>query len=161
MSYPHIIAIDSSSYEDNAHPVAIAWSLSDGSIKTTLIQPEDDWHDWDSALEEILGISQETLHQRGETSWSILRELEQDLEQPLLLSDDIDRTHALLEKIYDACQREMSVEIDCYSEHVPGDTDVHSLAEDIRDTLQLDQQLCEDRVHLILEIWARSHSEDE
>ena len=36
-SYPHFLAIDASSYEDTAVPVAIAWSLQDGTIKTVLI----------------------------------------------------------------------------------------------------------------------------
>ena len=62
MEYLSFVAIDASSYEDSAHPVAIAWS-SDGTVKTTLIQPDDDWDDWDFALEDLHGISQDTLYQ--------------------------------------------------------------------------------------------------
>ncbi len=83
MEYPSFVAIDASSYEDSAHPVAIAWSLADGTVKTTLIQPDDDWDDWDFALEDLHGISQDTLYQMGETGWSVIRELEADLDQPL------------------------------------------------------------------------------
>src|SRR5690606_3949662 len=69
MSYPQFIAIDGSSFEEHAHPVAIAWSLPDGQIKTTLIAPEDDWDDWDISLQDLHGINPDTLYQRGETGW--------------------------------------------------------------------------------------------
>ncbi|MFC3679531.1 hypothetical protein [Bacterioplanoides pacificum] len=153
MNYPHFLAVDGSSWEDQAHPVAIAWSLADGSIKTTLIQPEDDWQDWDYALEDLHGISQDTLYQRGETCWSVLRELEHDLEQPHLACDDLQRTEQLLEKLYDACGRDVGVEISAYQQDIadPG------IISEVRDNLQLSEQTCDDRVRLMLEVWAREH----
>ncbi|ASP39368.1 hypothetical protein CHH28_12100 [Bacterioplanes sanyensis] len=141
MNAPQFIAIDASSWEDHAHPIAIAWSLSDGRIKTTLIQPEDDWDDWDYALEDIHGINQDTLYQRGETCWSVIRELEGDLHASRLYADQAAPCQHLLERIYDACQREPSFEVDA------------------TDTPSFDgQQLpCDERVYAMLQAWAEQH----
>jgi hypothetical protein len=145
MQYPQFIAIDASSWEEHAHPVAIAWSLADGQIKTTLIQPEDDWDDWDIALQDLHGITPDTLYQRGETLWSVIRELENDLEQPYLYADDASRTELMLEKIYDACGRDLSIEIGSYEEIIQepaleAGAELH--------------QTCDDRVHQMLLAWA-------
>lgn len=148
MQYPQFIAIDGSSWEEHAHPVAIAWSMADGQIKTTLIQPDDDWDDWDIALQDLHGITPDTLYQRGETLWSVIRELEGDLEQPYLYADDQERVTLLLEKIYDACNRELSIEIgDCREiirSGAPGaDASLH--------------QPCDDRVYQMLVRWAKEN----
>lgn len=136
INYPTLLAIDASSYEDDAHPIAIAWSLSDGRIKTTLIQPEDDWHDWDQALADIHGIQQDTLYQRGETCWSVLRELENDLTNSEIFVDDIERTSQLLERLYDACDRELTVECQPITFH-----------------LDAPHSPCDERVLMMLEQW--------
>ncbi|MEL7400196.1 MAG: hypothetical protein AAFN68_06440 [Pseudomonadota bacterium] len=154
MNYPHFLAVDGSSWEEHAHPIAIAWSLADGTIKTTLIQPEDDWHDWDFALEDLHGINQDTLYQRGETGYSVLRELEHDLEQPRVATDDRERVETLLEKLYDSCNRDVSLEIDDYLDDV---RDTSVIAE-VREQLQLAEHMCEDRVRLMLEVWARENA---
>lgn len=153
MSYPHFIAIDPSSYEDDAHPIAIAWSMADGQIKTTLIQPEDDWDDWDYAIEDIHGINQDTLYQRGETLWSVIRELENDLEQPYLIGDDEPRIEQLLEKMYDACHREPTLEISSFgSENLNAEV----MAE-VNEALFQQQLPCDERVLVMLRHWAMTH----
>ncbi len=150
MKYPQFIAIDGSSFEEHAHPVAIAWSQSDGQIKTTLIQPEDDWDDWDISLQDLHGINPDTLYQRGETAWSVMRELEHDLEQPYLFADDPVRVTELLEKLYDACSRNLSTEIsDCHDEW----QDANAL-----DESELRHQPCDERVHRMLLAWAQEHA---
>lgn len=149
-SYPHFIAIDASSREETAVPVAIAWSLEDGSIKTVLIQPDEDWDDWDYSLEDLHGISQHTLYQLGETPWSVVRELEQDLEQPLVFSHEAEITQMLLEKLYDACGRDLSIEA---ADHGAEITDPDRLAEWQLDNA-LDHQPCDERVRLMLMLFA-------
>tara|TARA_B100001109_G_scaffold94721_2_gene76972 strand:- start:29998 stop:30453 length:456 start_codon:yes stop_codon:yes gene_type:complete len=145
MSYPHFIAIDGSSWEEQAHPVAIAWSMADGQIKTTLIQPEDDWDDWDIALQDLHGINPDTLYQLGETVWSVIRELENDLEQPHLYADEADRANEMLEKLYEACNRDVSFDVsdcrDVLSEGVPQPEEMNYLP-------------CDDRVRQMLLAWA-------
>ncbi|HBS42270.1 MAG TPA: hypothetical protein DEA26_06295 [Oceanospirillales bacterium] len=149
-SYPHFIAIDASSREESAFPVAIAWSLENGTIKTALIQPEDDWDDWDYSLEDLHGISQHTLYQLGETPWSVIRELEHDLEQPLLFSHEPDITQILLERLYDACGRELSVETADHSDGISDPQRLHDWQLDHA----LDHQPCDERVRLMLMLYA-------
>lgn len=117
-NYPQFIAIDASSFEETAHPVAIAWSMNDGQIKTTLIQPEDDWQDWDISLQDIHGISQDTLYQRGETTWSVVRELDEDSEASLLYYNPQTDPYLpeLLEKLYESCERDVSLNLGFISE---------------------------------------------
>ena len=153
MAYPHFIAVDASSYEEEAHPIAIAWSMADGLIKTTLIQPDDGWNDWDYALEDIHGISQDTLYQRGETTWAIVRELENDLEQTWLMTDDPERIEPLLSKIYEACNRELSIELGNHGKDI---TDQTALAE-ATDQLFHHQLTCDERVLIMLQLWAKQH----
>lgn len=155
MTYPHFIAIDPSSYEEEAHPIAIAWSMSDGQIKTTLIQPDDGWDDWDYALEDIHGISRDTLYQRGETAWSVVRELEADLENPKLISDDSETVEILLEKIYEASGRETNLEVVPYTNELSASENIQEL----NDQLFHQQLACDDRVLAMLTEWANQNGE--
>lgn len=153
MSYPHFIAIDASSYEDTSHPIAIAWSMTDGRIKTTLIQPEDHWEEWDYALEELHGINQETLYQRGETCWSVIRELENDLDESYLRTDDADATERLLTQIYEACDKELSLETGYYGE----DIEAGELRQEIQEQLHGSPLTCDERVLVMLKGWVSAN----
>ncbi|MFL0805944.1 MAG: hypothetical protein K6L60_01505 [Oceanobacter sp.] len=153
MSYPHFIAIDASSHEDTAHPIAIAWSMADGQIKTTLIQPEDDWQDWDYGLEDLHGISQETLYQRGETCWSVIRELENDLDESYLRTDNAEGTAQLLEQIYEACDKELSLETGHYSEEI--ESSEHR--QEIQEQLYSSPLPCDERVLIMLKGWVSAN----
>lgn len=148
MNYPQFIAIDASSFEEWAHPVAIAWSLADGQIKTTLIAPDDDWDDWDISLQDLHGITPETLHQRGETAWSVIRELEQDLENSYIFADQAERVEELLEKLYESCNRDLNFEIGSYTERINHET---------LDPYSHFQQPCDERVLQLLQAYAREN----
>ena len=151
MSYPHFIAIDGSSWEEHAHPVAIAWSMADGQIKTTLIQPEDDWDDWDISLQDLHGINPDTLYQLGETIWSVIRELENDLEQPHLYADDDVRAGEMLEKLYDACGRDVSFEVSHCRD---------ILFDGVPEAEAMNYVPCDERVHSMLLAWAAENQAD-
>lgn len=153
MSYPHFVAVDASSWEEEAQPIAIAWSLADGRIKTTLIQPEDNWDDWDYALEDIHGISRDTLYQRGETAWAVIRELENDIDQSYVFSDDAERVEELMSRIYEACDRELSLEVNNHAAEI---RDAITLAE-ATDQLFHKQLACDERVLVMLQLWASEH----
>ena len=152
MTCPQFIAIDASSFEDSAHPVAIAWSLADGSIKTTLIQPDDDWQeDWDYAIEDLHGINRDTLFQRGETCWSVIRELENDIEQSFLFADDEARVQQMLVLLYESCNREPNLEAGHYAEVIN--------RSDMETTPEPYHQTCDDRVYALLMSWANANPE--
>ena len=149
MIYPQFIAIDPSSFEEAAHPVAIAWSLPDGQIKTTLIAPDDEWDDWDISLQDLHGITQDTLYQRGETTWSVIRELEADLENPYLFADQLEPVETLLNKLYDSCDRELSFEIGHYREKI---------STNAFDDYAHFQQPCDERILILLQHYQRQHA---
>lgn len=149
MQYPQFIAIDGSSFEEYAQPVAIAWSLANGQIKTTLITPDEDWEDeCDSSLQDMHGITPDTLYERGETTIAVIRELEADLTNPYLFADDPTRVEALLSKIYESCSRELSIEIGDYREIV---TDT------LLDEYAHYQIACDERAQQLLKDWAAEH----
>lgn len=146
MKYPQFIAIDASSFEEYAHPVAIAWSLANGQIKTTLISPDDLWEDTlDISLQELHGINPETLYQRGETCWAVIRELEDDLENPYIFADQPDSVEELLNKLYESCNRELSIEIGAFDEIIQ---------ESRLDEYAHFQVACDERVQQLLQDWA-------
>lgn len=146
MEYPQFIAIDSSSFEEHAHPIAIAWSLSNGQIKTTLICPDDQWEDeCDSGLQDLHGITTETLYERGETTLAVIRELEQDLANPYIFADDPVRVEEQLNKLYESCSRDLSIEIGDYREIV---------TETLLDEYAHYQVACDERVQQLLQDWA-------
>lgn len=157
MNYPQFLFIDASSYEVESHPIAMAWSLTDGTIKSTMIQPEDDWDDWDTGLEDMHGINQETLQQMGEPGWEVIKEFEFDLENPHFLVQDADRSLDLLDKLYDAFGKEPPVElIPIHQWSSCEDSEQrYQLMEDIRSEMGLSPYRCEDVVRLMLEMWVR------
>ena len=152
MEYPCFLAIDASSYEDTAHPVAIAWSLADGTVKTTLIQPDEDWEDWDYALEDLHGITQDTVYERGETPWSVIRELENDIDRPFVQCDEPQRCEVLLQRLYEACGRDLTLDVGSHSDELS--TNVN------REEWYLDtafhNQPCDERVRLMLLLWSEN-----
>lgn len=76
---PGFIAIETG--DDEGLPLAIAWSRPDGSIKHTLIQPDDSWINDESnvmgeySIEELesLGVSRSTLSASWRTTTSARR----------------------------------------------------------------------------------------
>ena len=69
--YPGFIAIETG--EDDGLPLAIAWSLPDGRIKQTLIQPDDSWISEDT---NVMGsYSIEELESLGVSPLDVIREL--------------------------------------------------------------------------------------
>lgn len=155
--YPQFLAIDASSYEPDAYPVAISWSLSDGTIKSTLIQPDENWEGWDPGLEDLHGISQETLFQLGETGWEVIREFEFDCENPHFLVQDSERMMELLDTLYDAFGKEPPVELVPIKEwsEIQDTEQRYTAMEELRSELGLSPYSSEDNVRLMLEMWVR------
>jgi hypothetical protein len=156
MEYPQFLVIDASSYELDGHPIAIAWSLTDGTIKSTLLQPEENWHEWDIGLEDLHGMTQEILIQSGEPVWEAVKEFEFDCENSIYLVQDGERTMELLERMYDAYDKEPGADLIGIHEWHPSETEErYQLMEDIRSDLELSPYRCEDNVRLMLEMWVR------
>jgi hypothetical protein len=159
MEYPQFLVIEASSYEENAHPIMMAWSLSDGSIKSTLIQPEDHWDDWDFSLEELHGIQRDTLHQRGETAWSTIKEFEYDCNNTHYLVHHTESTTHLLEQLYDACDKEPSVELidakDWFPKSLNNYDSIQQFFFDTQQELGLNTHHCDETVKILLTTWVK------
>ena len=95
--FPGFIAVETG--EDKTLPVAIAWALSDGQIKHTLIQPDDDW--LDEELLQLGDYSLEELRSFGVSPLDVIRELESDHHSATLYTAGISDDEAALSRLFD------------------------------------------------------------
>ena len=100
MNYPQFIDIDGSSQEYDQYPTEIAWSLPDGTIKSVLIQPDDDWDPWD-ACDADLDVQHFMDH--GETPGDIIKELNEDVSGQTIFVDGLDEDQLLIDKLFMPC----------------------------------------------------------
>ncbi|MCW8883782.1 MAG: hypothetical protein OQK12_00845 [Motiliproteus sp.] len=160
MNYPLIIAFEMSSYEDDAFPIAVAWSLSSGQIKSTLISPDSEWLDEIYEQGILMSTDPETLLHEGHSPKSVFEELLLDLEDNPLYCIDPYQTEQALEKICDSLDREMETAIRPVAEllvSVP--TEERELCRNECETmLELDLSLPADQVRLWLELFNRLQS---
>ncbi len=93
---PGFIALESG--EGNV-PVAIAWSLPDGQIKHTLIQPDEAWLEDDAA--SLGDYHADELLTMGVSVSDVVRELEADHHGNTLYSANPDEDEAALSRIFE------------------------------------------------------------
>lgn len=125
---PTIIAIEMSSYEDSAFPVAVCWSLSNGEMKFTFVAPEAEW------LEDLhdqgnLDFDLDQLVYEGHSIKDIFYELQMDLGDEPLFCIDPYSTEQALEKMMEAVDSEY-------------DMQVRPIAELLVDTKPEERELC-------------------
>lgn len=88
MEYPRFLVLESSSYEEDAYPIAACWSIADGQLKDVLIRPEDEWTQWDASNEDKHGITRNQIEMVGETVLDVIRELSEDVDkQPVYVKE--------------------------------------------------------------------------
>lgn len=95
--FPGFIAVETG--EDGSLPVAIAWTLPDGQIKHTLIQPDDDW--LDEELMQLGDYSLEELRSFGVSPLDVIRELENDHHSATLYTAGIGDDEKALSRLFD------------------------------------------------------------
>lgn len=83
---------------DDHLPLAICWSLPDGQIKHTLIQPIESWDGDHTALGDY---DIDTLHSEGERPLDVLRELEADHCGETLYINGLNDEEDALERLFD------------------------------------------------------------
>lgn len=152
LALPYFLVLDASSEEPEAHPIAAAWSLDEGQIKSTLITPEDDWDDWDPVTEDMTGISQQTLDMQGQSGLAVLREMISDLDAKTVYVEDVTRTEELINKLFDAYEQYPPFQLAPVSElfHSIDYEQRQQLQEDLCHDLGLNPFLAEEKVHLLL-----------
>ncbi|WNL37804.1 hypothetical protein RN347_10775 [Halomonas sp. PAMB 3264] len=94
---PGFIAIETG--EEDGLPLAIAWSLPDGRIKQTLIQPDDSWIEEDTNVSGAYSI--EELESLGVSPLDVIRELETDHFSATLYTSDNGEDEAALARLFD------------------------------------------------------------
>lgn len=118
---PGFIAIETG--EDGGLPLAIAWSLPDGQVKHTLIQPDSDWLDHETV--SLGDYSLEELDSLGVSPLDVIRELENDHFSATLYTAGVNDDDASLSRLFDVFGIDPFVELapadSLYDTLTPGD----------------------------------------
>lgn len=156
MEYPRFLVLESSSYEEDAYPIAASWSIGTGELKAILIRPEDEWQQWDSTNEDSHGITRQQIEMQGESVLDVLREMSDDFDkQPVFVTEPY-----LYEKWLNTMYRAYGTELpfDLVSTEDIFKMPLIELEEElanISNNLLLDLKVSEDRVRCMLELFHR------
>lgn len=156
MNYPHFLDIEASSPDDDAYPTQISWSLDDGSIKTAIVCPDDDWEPWYNCDSEI---DVQYLLDTGATPSEIIKELNDDLSGQTVFVDGFDADEELLDRLFSATLSEPDFEL-AQAGELFLNADLESVAEQIRDSAMkhnLDPRQSEDGVRALLFTYAEQN----
>lgn len=111
MSFPALIALEYSEYDERGFPTAIAWTLDDALYKAVLIQPAEEWlnhmNDDVTAMDRPLT----ELLEMGENLIDIARELAEDRPDGTLYAEDPEIVTSMLERMYDAIEQDCPYEV--------------------------------------------------
>lgn len=118
---PGFIAIETG--DEEGLPLAIAWSRTDGSVKHTLIQPDDSWIDEESGIMGEYSI--EELESLGVSPLDVIRELETDHFNATLYTNGTGEDELALTRLFDTYGLDPFVELApaevLYDDLTPGD----------------------------------------
>ncbi|ODC03864.1 hypothetical protein BFW38_10225 [Terasakiispira papahanaumokuakeensis] len=148
MSIPMFIAVDAAEMDESSYPVAIAWSMPDGRIKSVLIMPEDHWQDDVAVLASREDMDLE-LH--GVQADEVIRELLYDQLDDVFYTDQLFPQEQWLLKLFDAARREVTFELAEAQQLMP-DVDWLDQFRLTLSQLGLDEQRAEDRIRAMLEV---------
>ncbi|GAA3906811.1 hypothetical protein GCM10022228_16290 [Halomonas cibimaris] len=104
---PGFIALETAS--DDGLPLAIAWSLPDGRVKHTLIQPDDSWLNEESSITG--DYSMEELESLGVSPLDVIRELENDHFNATLYTNGSGEEDQALARLFDTYGLDPFVEL--------------------------------------------------
>lgn len=104
---PGFIALETT--DDDGLPLAIAWSLPDGRVKHTLIQPDDSWLDEESSITGE--YSMEELESLGVSPLDVIRELENDHFNATLYTNGSGEEDQALARLFDTYGLDPFVEL--------------------------------------------------
>jgi len=159
MPYPLFLDIAPSCPDEQMYPTEIAWSLTDGQIKSTLILPDDDWEPWDHIDHDT---DVQLLMDQGASAMDVVRELNADLDGETVFVDGLDNDPLLIERLFEACGEEPSFEIasigELFLSHAYEQL-LHARNE-IANEYGLDIRHPEDAVRSLLQLNARVSTDD-
>lgn len=108
MPEPRFLDIEYCQTENALFPVAMAWSVANGQIKTVVIAPEDSWVPEDGDMGDVDLLY---LEEQGVPLIEIIHELHQDLPDQTVYVDGMDPDEILIDLIFDALGQEPPFEI--------------------------------------------------
>lgn len=108
MPEPRFLDIEYCQTEDNLFPVAMAWSVENGQMKTVVIAPDDAWIPDDGDLGDVDLLY---LEEQGVPLIEIVQELHQDLPDQTVYVDGMDPDEILIDKIFSAVDSDPPFEI--------------------------------------------------
>jgi hypothetical protein len=148
-----IIACEMSSYEEDAFPISISWSLADGCIKTSLIRPEDEWLEQAENLE----IDPDQLLRDGHSPKAILEELQEDRGDEPLYCSDLEQTQQALDQLYDTLDGYNDLPLQPLMGLLDGipPEELEACRQDCLNLLEFDPYSAESQVLLWQQIYAR------
>ncbi|ATJ81903.1 hypothetical protein ACFPTY_02890 [Halomonas beimenensis] len=118
---PAFIAVETG--DDGDLPLSIAWTLPDGRVKHTLIQPDDDW--LDDEMVSLGAYSLEELTSMGVSPLDVIRELENDHFNATLYTAGVGDDEAALSRLFETYGLDPFVELapaeSLYAALAPGD----------------------------------------
>lgn len=149
MSQPRFLDIEYCQTDDALFPVAMAWSLADGRMKTVVITPEDSWlpEDGDTGDVDLY-----YLREQGVPLIELARELHEDLPDETVYVDGLDPDELLVDLIFSAVRQDVPFEIAPISDLITH-MDRHELEDRRRQLLfeeGLEPQLPENGVYALL-----------
>jgi hypothetical protein len=105
---PRFLDIEYCQTEDALFPVAMAWSVENGQMKTVVIAPDDAWIPDDGDLGDFDLLY---LEEQGVPLIEIVHELHQDLPDQTVYVDGMDPDEVLVDMIFDAVDSDVPFEI--------------------------------------------------
>ncbi|WP_323752893.1 hypothetical protein [Marinobacter sp.] len=108
MSIPRFLDIEYCQTDEALFPVAIAWSLEDGQMKSVVIAPDEAWIP-DGA--DLGDIDLFYLEEQGVPILELVRELHEDLPGQTIYVDGMDPDEILADLIFEAVKQETPFEI--------------------------------------------------
>ena len=108
MPVPHFLDIEYCQTEDALFPVAIAWSVENGQMKTVVVAPDDAWIPEDGDLSDIDLLY---LEEQGVPLIEIVQEMHQDLPDKTVYVDGLDPDEVLIDLIFSAVESEAPFEV--------------------------------------------------
>lgn len=107
MDLPQFFALEASSADENAFPIAVAWSLADGTIKTTTICPDEDWNPQEN---HDHNVELDVLFDQGASPTDVCLEMNADLDGVNAFCNFSSYDDELLDKLCDSARSEPSFE---------------------------------------------------
>ncbi|NWN90792.1 hypothetical protein HLV39_04680 [Marinobacter adhaerens] len=113
MPAPRFLDIEYCQTDDALFPVAMAWSLENGQMKTVVIAPADEWLPEDGDLGDF---DLHYLEEQGVPLLELIHELHQDLPDQTVYVDGLDPDEILVDLIFNAMNQEVPFEIAAVTE---------------------------------------------